>query len=124
MAGRSGARAWWWSGPVGPPSDPRPARLGRHQTDLGTGWGIKALTSATGAVGLATGPVTAPSWTVRGPTTMGEEDAGAIAVVAAVAGAAVGTGHTAHVAVVPAQGQGRQAVAAAGLAAPLHVTAG
>ncbi|XP_075546926.1 uncharacterized protein LOC142580051 isoform X2 [Dermacentor variabilis] len=126
MAGRSGARAWWWSGPVGPPSGRQLAsKLGRHQTDLGTVWAIRALMSATAAVGLATGPVTAQSWTTREPATTeeeAEEEDGAAAVVAAAAGVGVGTGHIAPA--VAAPDQGRRAAAAAGLAHLRHVTAG
>lgn len=82
--------------------------------------------SATAAVGLATGPATAQSWTTREPATTEEaaaeeEAGGAAAVVAAAAGVEVGTGHTAPVVVVP--DQGRRAAAAAGLAPLRHATA-
>lgn len=82
--------------------------------------------SATAAVGLATGPATAQSWTTREPATTEEaaaaeeEAGGAAAVVAAAAGVEVGTGHTAPVVVAP--DQGRRAAAAAGLAPLRHGT--
>lgn len=84
-------------------------------------WAIKALTSATAAVGLATGPATAQNWTTREPATTAEEDDGAAVVAAAAAGAEVDTGLTAPVVV--ALDQGHRAAAAAGLAHLHHATA-